>query len=148
MAARLAPQGPMPILCSPLRRTRETAAPLEAAWGTPALIDERVSEIPSPTDHLHERTLWLQDALRGRGSDLSDGHVAWRDRLLATLAQLAEPTTVVTHFVAINAVLGAAAGDDRMVVATMANASITVVDHDGERFHLVRAPAEATTDVL
>jgi len=55
---------------------------------------------------------------------------------------------VVTHFVAINAVLGAVDGDDRMVVAAVANASITVVEHDGERFRLVSAPAEAASDVL
>ena len=147
-AERLAPLGPMPILCSPLRRTRETALPLEAAWATTATIDERVSEIPSPTEDLQERTAWLQRALRGRWAELGDDYVAWRDRLLATLADVQEETTVVTHFVAVNAVLGAALDSDDLVVMAVANASVTVVDHDGERFHLVTSPAEASTEVL
>ena len=148
MAAGLGPLGPMPIMCSPLLRTRETAAPLEAAWGVAARIDARVAEIPSPTEDLQERTAWLQRALRGRWSELGDGYLAWRDELLGALAAVDVETTVVTHFVAINAVLGAIEGDDRMVVAAVANASVTVVDHDGERFQLVRAPVEAASDVL
>lgn len=147
-AERLAPLGPMPILCSPLRRTRETALPLEAAWGAAAVVDERVSEIPSPTDDLQERTVWLQRALRGRWADLGEAYVAWRDRLLEALAAVTDETTVVTHFVAINAVLGAALDSDDLVVKGVANASVTVVEHDGERFRLVTAPAEATSDVL
>jgi broad specificity phosphatase PhoE len=148
MAARLAPLGPMPIVCSPLQRTRETAVPLEAAWDRAAVIDERVSEIPSPTEDLQERTVWLQRALRGRWHDLGDGYVAWRDRLLGALADAAEETAVVTHFVAVNAVLGAALDSDDLVVMAVANASITVVDVDGGRFQLVAAPAEAASDVL
>ena len=147
-AARLAPLGPMPILCSPLRRTRETAAPLEAAWGTSATIDERVSEIPSPTEDLQARTVWLQRALRGQWTDLGDEYLAWRDRLLDALADVREETTVVTHFVAVNAVLGAALGSDDLVVMAVANASVTVVEHDGTSFQVVDAPAEASTDVL
>jgi broad specificity phosphatase PhoE len=148
MVAQLGPLGPMPIVCSPLRRTRETAQPLEAAWGVAARVDPRVAEIPSPTEDLQERTVWLQRALRGRWSELGDDYVTWRDQLLGALADLQDETAVVTHFVAINAVLGAVDDDDRMVVAAVANASITVVEHDGERFRLVSAPAEAASDVL
>jgi broad specificity phosphatase PhoE len=147
-AGRLAPLGPMPIVCSPLLRTRETAAPLEAAWGSTATIDPRVAEIPSPTEDLQERTVWLQRALRGRWADLGEEYVAWRDELLAALLGLTAETTVVTHFVAVNAVLGAALGSDDLVVRSVANASVTVVEHDGRAFHLVESPAEASTDVL
>ncbi len=147
-AARLAPLGPMPIVCSPLRRTRETALPLERAWGATARIDERVAEIPSPTPDLQERTAWLQRALRSTWPTLGEVHLAWRDRLLGALADLADETTVVTHFVAVNAVLGAALGDERLVVMGVANSSVTVVDHDGERFELVTPPDEAGSDVL
>ena len=52
MAAALAPLGPLPIVVSPLRRTRETAAALERLWATTAVVDDRVAEIPSPTDDL------------------------------------------------------------------------------------------------
>ena len=108
----------------------------------------RVAEIPSPTEDLQERTRWLQQTLRGRWSELGEGYLAWREALLGALAELPEETTVVTHFVAVNAVLGAALDSDDMVVMGVANASITVVEHDGGRFRLLAAPAEAASDVL
>jgi broad specificity phosphatase PhoE len=48
MAERLAPLGPLPIITSPLRRTRETAATLENRWRFTARIEPAVGEIPSP----------------------------------------------------------------------------------------------------
>ena len=147
-AATMAPLGPMPLVCSPLRRTRETAAPLAQAWGTTPIIEPRVGEIQSPMDDLVERGAWLRRALAGRWADLGTEHRAWRDDLLVALGALEHETTVITHFVAINAVLGAALGDDRFVVRSVGNASITVVEHHGDRILLVREPGEAPTTVL
>ena len=147
-ALRLQPLGPLPIVCSPLRRTRETAAPLAAAWAVEPRIDERVGEIPSPTEDLLERGAWLQDALAGTWAQLDVPYLAWRDRLLGALLEQPEDAVVVTHFVAINAVLGAAAGDDRLVVRAVANASTTVVDTAGSRFQVLAEPDEARTEVL
>ncbi|CAA9228164.1 MAG: hypothetical protein AVDCRST_MAG50-1630 [uncultured Acidimicrobiales bacterium] len=45
VADRLAPLGPLPMVVSPLRRCRETAAPLEARWGVTARVDPDVGEI-------------------------------------------------------------------------------------------------------
>src|SRR5204863_69523 len=50
MAERLAPLGPLPIISSPLRRTRETAMPLERRWRFTARVEPAVGEIPSPSD--------------------------------------------------------------------------------------------------
>src|SRR5690606_26344914 len=108
---RLRPVGPLPILCSPLRRTRQTAAPLAAAWGVEPVVEARVGELPSPTDDLFERGAWLQQALGGSWADLDPPSRDYRDRYLGTLLDLAEDTVVVTHFVGINATLGAAWGD-------------------------------------
>ncbi len=147
-AAELAPIGPLPIVCSPLRRTQETAVSLVARWGVPAVLDARVAEIPSPVDDLVERTAWLRTALAGRWSDLGPELLAWRDRLLGALLELREDTVVVTHFVAINAALGAALDDDRLVIASVANAATSVLDHDGTSLRIVDAPHEAATEVL
>ena len=147
-ALRLQPAGPLPIVCSPLRRTRETAAPLAVAWAVDPRIDDRVGEIPSPTDDLLERGAWLQEALAGTWTQLDGPYLAWRDRLLAALLDLPEDAVVVTHFVAVNAVLGAAADDDRLVVRAVANASITVVDTADRRFRVLAEPDEARTEVL
>jgi broad specificity phosphatase PhoE len=147
-ARRLAGLGPLPILCSPLRRTRETAAPLAVRWGVQPRLDARVGEIPSPTEDLAERGAWLQQVLAGTWSQLGAEHGTWRDQLLAALLEPAEDTVVVTHFVAVNAVLGAAASDDRLVVRAVANASCTVVDTAEGRLRILEAPDEASTEVL
>ena len=52
-------------MVSPLRRTRETAAALEQIWGVTAVVDDRVAEIPSPTDDLAARGAWLSPAMAG-----------------------------------------------------------------------------------
>src|SRR5215831_3591867 len=71
-AARfLARYGPMPIYSSPLARARETAMPLATRWGLEAIIEPRVTEIPSPTTDLTARGQWLAQAMQGRWRDLS-----------------------------------------------------------------------------
>ena len=128
MAATLGPVGPLPVVVSPLRRTRETAAPLEAAWGAAATVDERVAEIPTPTDDLEARAAWLSRAMASTWTELGADHLAWRDALVAAVLALPTDTVVVTHFVAINAIVGCAVGDDRVMHAAIDNCSITTVD--------------------
>src|SRR5205814_1799184 len=60
VADRLAPLGPMDIVISPLRRTRETAAPLERRWTRSGRIDPGVGEIPSPMSDPAARGEWLR----------------------------------------------------------------------------------------
>jgi broad specificity phosphatase PhoE len=147
MAAHLAPLGPLPLVSSPLQRTRETAAALEAAWGSPARIDARVAEIPSPTEDLAERGAWLSQAMAGTWADLGADLEGWRDRLVAAVVELEVDTVVVTHFVAINAVVGWASGDDRVMAVRLDNCSITTLDTDGRELVLVELGAVATTEV-
>jgi broad specificity phosphatase PhoE len=128
IAQELAPLGPLPILTSPLKRARETATPLEKLWHVTAQVDPHVAEIPSLTTDLQERTTWLHHALRGRWSDLSSFHQHWRDSLVTFLCSRNTSLVVTTHFVAINAAVGAATGDDRMVCFEPDNCSCTVFD--------------------
>lgn len=148
VAEALAPLGPMPLVCSPLRRCRETAEPLLRAWGVDPVIDPRVGEIPSPTDDLAERGAWLAQVMAGTWSEVGGRWLRWRRAVLAALLEIQDDAVVVTHFVAVNAAIGLAEEDDRVVIHRPANASVTVIDHDGERLHLVEPPAEATTRVL
>ena len=62
-AALLAPLGPLQIYSSPLARARETASPLAQRWGSEPIIEPRVSEIPSPTDDLCQRSAWLASVI-------------------------------------------------------------------------------------
>jgi broad specificity phosphatase PhoE len=149
VAERLAPSGPQPILVSPLRRARETAAPLETRWGRQATVEPAVAEIPSPVGvPMAERTTWLRAAMSGRWSDLPPDYRAWRDAVVARLLRVDTDLVVVSHFVAINAVVGAALGDGRVVVFAPDNASCTVVEHDGARLGVIELGGEAPESLV
>lgn len=146
VAALLVGHGPAPIVTSPLRRCRETAAPLAAAWSVETVVDPAVAEIPSPDGvPMGERVDWLRAAMRGTWSDLGPRYTDFRDGVAARIAACTVPTVVFSHFVAINAVIGAATGDDRLVIRSLDNCSVTVVEVDGGRLRLVEGGHEADT---
>ncbi len=147
VAHRLAPLGPLAIVSSPLRRTRETAAPLERLWGRAARIDSAVAEIPSPSQDPAERGEWLRAVVVRRWADLPSELCRWRAAVLETLRTLVEPTVVFTHYVAINAAVGEAVGDDRVIVFAPAHCSVTVFEAEGGALRLLDRGAEAETQV-
>jgi broad specificity phosphatase PhoE len=62
------------------------------------------------------------------------------------ISSVKEDTVVFSHFIAINAVIGAATGDDRVVIASLDNCSITVFDVPGDgTLSLVSTGGEADT---
>ncbi|HEY4114059.1 MAG TPA: histidine phosphatase family protein [Rhizomicrobium sp.] len=142
-AQELAQRGPLPILTSPLRRTRETAAPLAALWKTEPRIEEAVAEIPSPTDNLQERVAWLRQFMAGSWRNATMDLAAWREDVIAALLATREDTVIFTHFIAINVAVGAATGDDRVVVFSPDNASVTIVENDGGALRLIEKGREA-----
>ncbi|MDQ6698397.1 MAG: histidine phosphatase family protein [Actinomycetota bacterium] len=150
-AAELATQvsgiGPMAVLSSPFQRAQQTAAPLAERWGVEPVLEPMVGEIPSPTEDLAERSAWLRDALRSRWADLGATVIEWRARLLATLLGLPTDTVVFTHFVAINAVVGAAGDDAALIVFAPANASHTVIDIRAGELSLVQLGRQADSAV-
>lgn len=116
------------LLSSPLQRARETAEPVERAWGTRALVDDRVSEIPWTGDDLEERGSFLRHAMRGTWSDLSAEYQAWRDTVVEALVRLDDDAVVFTHLIVINVVIGRATADDRVLILPVANCSRTIVE--------------------
>ena len=141
----------VPILASPLLRTRETAAPLERRWSMKATVEPGVGEIPSPIDDLGQRGAWLREVMQGTWSDLDATSRDWRDNVVATVRRIAAEVgdaVVFTHFVAINVVVGAATGDDRVVVCAPDHCSRTVieVDTDGS-IELIELGGQAQTIV-
>jgi broad specificity phosphatase PhoE len=137
VARTLAPLGPLAIASSPLRRARETAAPLEAAWQTAARIVPAVAEIPSPWIPVGERSAWLTRLMQGSWSSADSGLHAWRGTLLDFLIGCEADIVVFSHYVAINAAVGAALGRDDFAPFQPANGSITVMDNDRGRLHLI-----------
>jgi len=121
--------GALPMVVSPMRRARETALPLERRSGTSARVDARVGEIATPDGiGLADRGTWLRDLMGRRWPDLGPELQLWRQGVLDALAELSSDTIVVTHYIAINVALGASHGDDRVVNAQPANASVTAID--------------------
>ncbi len=144
MADLVAPLGPLPILVSPMKRCRETAAPLERRWSTVATVDAAVGEIPSPPDvPMEERTSWLRVAMGGTWADIGDEYRRWRDSVVARLLAVDVDTVVVSHFVAINAAIGEAVGTDQIVIAALDNCSQTVIDVVDGKLVLVEQGFEA-----
>lgn len=150
VADLLAPLGPLPILVSPLRRTRETAAPLEARWGTAATVDPTVGEIVAPADHagLDDRGAWLRQAMAGEWSALGEEHQSWRRSIVDRLLAIEDDTVVVSHFVAINVAVGAATGDERVVCLSPGHCSVTTLRNDGGVLVVDAIGDEARTTVL
>lgn len=141
MADTLAPIGPLPVVVSPLRRTRETAQVLVDRWEVEPAVDERVGEIPSPDLAVSERGPWLMDLFRRPWDDWPDDLQQWRQRIPETLLSIPQDTVVVSHFVFI----GHAAGDPSY---RPDYCSITQFEHDGSTLRLVGRGDDRATIVL
>lgn len=136
----------MPIVASPLRRCRETAAPLAERWNVVPVIEPLVVEIPSPPGvPMGQRVAWLQAAMAGTWADLGGPWTRYRDAVLAFITTQPADAVVVSHFIAINAVIGACLGDDRLVIRRLDNTSVTIVDGAPHGLVLVEAGHEADT---
>ncbi|MBC8175992.1 MAG: histidine phosphatase family protein [Deltaproteobacteria bacterium] len=147
-AQALKPLGPLRIISSPLARARETAIPLAEAWGCSVEIEERVGEIPPPETGLTDRGLWLGEVMAQKWPDLSRDLKVWRKGIIEALLSLDSETVVFSHFIAINAAVGRATGDERVVSFMPNNGSITVISTDNGRLQLVRLGSQGETETL
>lgn len=127
-------------ITSPLQRCRETAAAFEMEVGVQAVVSNGVREVPTPAD-VGDRHAWLQGVMAGVWA----GNVAleaFRNGVVATLLGQNTDTAVFSHYVAINAAVGAAMGKDNVMVFKPAHASITVLSNEGGALKLVELGAE------
>lgn len=149
VAARLRPLGPMAVVCSPLLRCQQTAAVVAAQWDVVPRIEPGVAEIPSPEGvPMTERVEWLRVAMAGTWTQLGPRYIAFRDGVMTALSQIANTgadTVVASHFIAINAAIGAILGDDRLLIRSLDNCSVTIVEVKRGLFQLVETGEEADT---
>lgn len=131
------------IVTSPMLRCRETAAPYEARLSARARVEPRVSEVATPPG-LADRRAWLAETFPWRagagGGDwatLSPELHHWRADLLAAIRGVEADTAVFSHFIAINAIVGAATGAAETIVCRPAHASITEIAVEGETLRLI-----------
>lgn len=114
------------LICSPLLRARETAMPLAGAFGLEREISSDYAELPWRDGQTPaERVAELASALQLNWSSFDAQWHGWRARLIDRAMNEAGDVIVVSHFVAINVLVGQALADDRAVVVRPANASIT-----------------------
>lgn len=142
VADALRGKGASRLVCSPLRRARETASPIAEALELELEIREEIAEVFEPSMSANARGAMLAPFLSGMWSQQSPELRAWRDRVLSCLTDLGgHKTIVVSHFVAISAAIGASTGDDRVAPCALANASITTIEVNGTKLDL-RRPGE------
>lgn len=146
MADQLQSLGPLALVSSPLLRCQETAAVLGARWIVRAIVEPRIAEIPSPPGvPMAERVDWLRVAMSGSWAELGKRYTDFRDGVAAYLGSLSHDTVIASHFIAINAAIGSACGDDRVVIRRLDNCSITVIEVDNGGLRLLEGGHEADT---
>lgn len=147
---------PSRLVVSPLRRTRETADPIAAAFGLEPEVREEVAEVFDPSLPPEERKAIIGPFMEGIWSEQNETLQAWRQRVVATLAEFengAGDVIVVSHYIAICVAIGEATRNDRVVPVKLGNCSITSIDVVGEKLILVGAgstdhlPEEQVTGV-
>jgi broad specificity phosphatase PhoE len=122
---------PVQIISSPLLRCQQTAKPFADLRTIPVRVCAEVAEIPSPSGvEMSGRVDWLRAAMQGTWADLGGEYVEFRDSVVKFVQSLETSVVVFSHFVAINAVIGSLLSDDRLVIRSLDNCSITLLDRD------------------
>jgi broad specificity phosphatase PhoE len=111
-------------------------------WRTSARVEAALSEIPTQGLALGERSIWLDGLARSGWRQADRASREWRRGLLDLVTGLETDAVLFTHYVAINAVLGAALERDEVYLFRPANASVTVIGNDGGRLRLIARGAE------
>lgn len=132
---------------SPMQRCRETAQPFEARAGLTARVMPEVSEIATP-EGTGDRVAWLRGLMAGTWTEAGEEFVTWRRTMLDTVSALPDGMAVFSHFVAINALVGALEGDDRVTVFRPGHCSVTRLERRGGVLRVAEYGSESATRVL
>jgi broad specificity phosphatase PhoE len=121
------------IISSPLLRCRQTASVFAKLRVLPERVCAEVTEIPSPAGvEMSGRVDWLREVMKGRWSDLDKNYLAFRDGLVEFVRAIEHDTVIFSHFVAINAVIGALTNNDLLVIRSLDNCSVTLLECDAK----------------
>ncbi|MTH90506.1 MAG: histidine phosphatase family protein, partial [Actinobacteria bacterium] len=119
------------VISSPLMRCQQTAKPFAKLVGADVRICSEVAEIPSPLGiEMSDRVDWLRKIMQGKWSDLDQNYVDFKNQIIEFVSAIERDTVVFSHFIAINAVIGSLTNDDRLVIRSLDNCSITVLERD------------------
>jgi broad specificity phosphatase PhoE len=112
------------LVSSPLARARETAQPLAEQLGLAVEYVDAFREIPAPVP-LAERRSWLGRFMGQCWEEQPPSLLEWRELAIETTLGQQAPTVIFTHFMVINAIVGAAQGRSETVLFQPDNGSIT-----------------------
>jgi broad specificity phosphatase PhoE len=140
------------LISSPLRRCRETAELIGATMGAKVEIEPRIGEVIPPRG-TPDLQAWLQEtfpsgpdpAVFRQWSSVAPELQAWRREVIAAVTALDRDSVVVSHYVAINAIVGAALQSDNTVVCRPKFGSVTELTLDNGVLRLAHGavPADA-----
>jgi broad specificity phosphatase PhoE len=138
------------LVVSPLRRTRETAHPIESLLVLASEVRDEVAEVFDPSMAAEERTKMLAPFMAGKWSEQSETLRSWRQRCVEAILEFGLEASardadliVVSHYIAICVTIGAATGDDRVVPVPVANCSITTFEVGHGELTLIEAGSTA-----
>jgi broad specificity phosphatase PhoE len=147
-ADRLRLLTPRQIVTSPLKRARETARPLEDILGLPAQVASPVAEVPTPPGvPIEQRGDWLRRMMAGNWDGVEPLLVTWRKAAIDYLLSVDTDSAIFSHYVLINAAVGAAIGDDRVHCFAPSHASVTILDTNGHGLSLVELGMTGTSAI-
>jgi broad specificity phosphatase PhoE len=92
------------------------------------------------------RGTWKE--LRETAPQGSIDYLQWRDNVIDALLATMHDCVIYTHFIAINAAVGAATGSDAVLCFRPDHASVTVFETDGAGLRLIMLGRQADTSVL
>jgi len=138
----------LPILTSPLRRCRETAAPLCARWNVEPIVEPRIAEVPGPPPSALPRQEWLRRSLSADWTELFEiGKTAlegfdttlrnWRAGVLQAVLACPHDAVIFSHFVPVNVLTGHATRSERVACFLPDHTSVTVFETNGNEIRLV-----------
>lgn len=146
VADELMTLGPLAVVTSPLLRCRSTARFYADRSGQAVTVEPAVAEVPSPEGiEMADRVEWLRAAMQGTWFDLGPRYTSYRDEIATYVSGCVGDTVIFSHFIAINAVIGACLNDDRLVIRSLDNCSVTTVAVESGRLRLVEGGSEADT---
>src|SRR5262249_15981968 len=148
----------LPVITSPLRRCRETAAPLCALWKIQPTVEPRVAEVPGPPEAAMARTEWIRRSLLvdwpqliNLGQSLQQGYdatlVSWRAGVLQAIREYSRDVVIFSHFVPVNVLTGHATRSDRVACFLPDHTSVTVFETLGDGIRLVERGREKSARV-
>ncbi len=146
-ASVLKSRGITNAITSPMQRCRETAKEFARVSALELTVESAVTEIPTP-HNIGDRIHWLRGLMSGSWKDAPEIVEDWRSNLLEAVHALPDHTVVFTHFVAINAIVGALDQLDEVTVFRPNYCSITKLEKDASKLNVVERGQSLDTRVL